>query len=214
MRTFATRSSESSVPDRERAKAPAQPMSQAPVPGLTGLDKDILHRKAACACGGGCPQCQAKSNDLDISQQNDPAEIEADEIADKVMRMPVGETKPISINHHSPELNQLHAKCAECEEEEHATETVLRKEAFASDSPHSNPADGIPNGIGSIHIRNVINSGGRPLDQGARSFFEPRFGIDFSHVRIHTDAAAGIAKSINAKAFTVGRNIVFGAGQY
>lgn len=46
-----------------------------------------LFCKALCACGGGCPACQAKSS-LNISQPNDPAEIEADQIADKVMRMP------------------------------------------------------------------------------------------------------------------------------
>ena len=50
-----------------------------------------IYRKASCACGGGCPACQAKSDDLKISQPNDPAEIEADQIADNVMRMPLGE---------------------------------------------------------------------------------------------------------------------------
>lgn len=44
-------------------------------------------RKASCPCGGGCPACQAKSSNLAISQPNDPAEIEADQIADRVMRM-------------------------------------------------------------------------------------------------------------------------------
>src|SRR5262245_14210711 len=131
------------------------------------------------------------------------------------MRMPVGEAKPIGINHPSPEPNQLHAKCTECEEEEDVPDTVLRKEAFATASPPSNPADGSPNGNGSTHVRNVINSGGRPLDQGARSFFEPRFGIDFGHVRIHTDAAASqSACAINARAYTLGNNIVFGSGEY
>ncbi|MFN0140304.1 MAG: DUF4157 domain-containing protein [Pyrinomonadaceae bacterium] len=49
----------------------------------------MIFRKVSCACGGGCPACKAKSGDLKISQPNDPAEIEADAIADKVMRMPV-----------------------------------------------------------------------------------------------------------------------------
>src|SRR6185503_3554264 len=49
----------------------------------------------------------------------------------------------------------------------------------------------------------------------ARAFFEPRFGANFSQVRVHTDTqAARTASSINAKAFTIGRDIAFAAGQY
>ena len=60
-----------------------------------------------------------------------------------------------------------------------------------------------------------LKANGTPLPRAARSFFEPRFGHDFSTVRLHTDTgAAETARDINARAFTVGRNIVFGAGQY
>jgi hypothetical protein len=48
-----------------------------------------------------------------------------------------------------------------------------------------------------------------------RSFFEPRFGADFSNVRVHNDTqAANVARSVNARAFTYGHNVVFGAGEY
>ncbi len=58
-------------------------------------------------------------------------------------------------------------------------------------------------------------SGGRPLSRQERSFYEPRFGADFSTVRVHNDSKAHeAAQSINAKAFTSGNNIVFGKGQY
>lgn len=46
-----------------------------------------IQRKASCACGG-CPNCQAKSSNLPVSHPHDESEIEADEIADRVMRMP------------------------------------------------------------------------------------------------------------------------------
>ena len=56
---------------------------------------------------------------------------------------------------------------------------------------------------------------GEPLPRSARDFFQPRFNKDFSQVRIHTGSrAAEAARPINAKAFTFGRDIVFGAGQY
>ena len=55
---------------------------------------------------------------------------------------------------------------------------------------------------------------GEPITPGIRSFFEPRFGYDFSHVRVHTDArAAAAAESIDVEAYTIRRNIVFGRGK-
>ena len=60
-----------------------------------------------------------------------------------------------------------------------------------------------------------LRGGGYPLSENNRAFFEPRFGRDFSQVRMHTDThAAESARMVNARAFTVGRNVVFGAGQY
>lgn len=56
---------------------------------------------------------------------------------------------------------------------------------------------------------------GAPLTPATRDFFEPRFGYDFSRVRVHTDStAAATARDINAHAYTHGNNIVFAAGQY
>jgi hypothetical protein len=56
---------------------------------------------------------------------------------------------------------------------------------------------------------------GKPLDSGVRSRMESAFGYDFSRVRIHTDSgAAHMAGSLNARAFTLGRDIAFGAGEY
>jgi outer membrane protein OmpA-like peptidoglycan-associated protein len=64
-------------------------------------------------------------------------------------------------------------------------------------------------------VHEVLRSPGQPLDPKMRSFFEPRFGHDFSRVRVHTDAeAAESAHALNALAYTVGRRIVFGPGQY
>jgi len=167
-----------------------------------------IHRKASCTCGGACPACQAKSADLHVSQPSDAAEIEADRIADRIMRMSAGDAKPQTKS--SNPSNQIHRKCDACEEEEDdvGENPVMRKEAFASAAP-TPPPDTLPS------IRNVISSGGSPLDRTTRSFFEPRFGADLGHVRIHTDSTAGqSARAINAKAYTLGSNIVFGNRQY
>jgi len=64
-------------------------------------------------------------------------------------------------------------------------------------------------------VHEVLNSPGQPLDRETRQFFEPRFGHDFSNVRVHTDAkAAESARRVNALAYTVGANVVFGSSQY
>ena len=63
-------------------------------------------------------------------------------------------------------------------------------------------------------VPDVLRSPGQPLDPAARALMEPRIGHDFSHVRVHTDAsAAESARAVNALAYTVGRDVVFGAGQ-
>jgi Domain of unknown function (DUF4157) len=64
-------------------------------------------------------------------------------------------------------------------------------------------------------VHEVLRSSGKPLDAATRAFMEPRFGHDFSSVRVHTDEkAAESAQAVNALAYTVGRDIVFGTGQY
>lgn len=69
--------------------------------------------------------------------------------------------------------------------------------------------------VASLIVHNVLRSPGYPLDSGTRAFMEPRFGYDFGQVRIHTDAkAAESARAVDSLAYTVGRHIVFGAGQY
>jgi Domain of unknown function (DUF4157) len=64
-------------------------------------------------------------------------------------------------------------------------------------------------------IDEVVSSPGQPLDTVTRSFIEPRFGHDFSEVRVHTDGkAAESARAVNAQAYTVGSDVVFGTGRY
>lgn len=84
-------------------------------------DTSQVYRKASCACGGGCPACQAKSSGLKISQPNDPAEIEADQIADRVMRMPddisVVPTGPVGVSTTTPILQRREAEGEQPREE-------------------------------------------------------------------------------------------------
>jgi hypothetical protein len=134
---------------------------------------------------------------LAIGQVNDPLEHEADRVADQVMRMSapnftIGPTPP-PISH----------KCEVDEEEERQ---MLQIKPAGSQAPTAEAP--------SI-VHEVLRSPGQPLDATARAYFEPHYQHDFSSVRVHSDAlAAESAQAANALAYTVGRNIVFGAGQY
>jgi hypothetical protein len=64
-------------------------------------------------------------------------------------------------------------------------------------------------------VHEVLHSSGQPLDASTRDFMESRFDHDFSRVRVHTDAkAAESAQAVNALAYTVRHNVVFGASEY
>src|SRR5205085_9063629 len=64
-------------------------------------------------------------------------------------------------------------------------------------------------------VNEALSSTGRPLDEPTREFMESRFGHDFSRVRVHTgERAAGSARALNALAYTVGDDVVFGPGRY
>ena len=108
------------------------------------------------------------------------------------------------------EEEPVHAKLADGahvqrQEEEPEKEEPIQAKQAGGQTPRVGPSL-------AAQIQSVRGSG-PPLPRSVRSFFEPRFGYDFSQVRIHTDARAA-ASAVNARAFTVGRDVVFGAGQY
>jgi hypothetical protein len=132
-----------------------------------------------------------------LGSTGDALELEADAVADKVMRM----ATPPSIGTATPAIQR---KCAACEEDEKQKIQTRR-------APSASAAPAFDTGAAT----QAAARGGAPLPAGVRSYFEPRFGHDFSRVRVHTDgAAASAAGSIRAQAYTLGRDIVFASGAY
>jgi hypothetical protein len=145
---------------------------------------------------------------LAISTPGDIYEKEADRVADQVMRMPDAEAAGLS----GATGEKLQKKCAPCADGEGlcppcaAEETLSMKRETAD---HAGPSTAPP------IVHESLHSAGRPLDPATRAFMEPRFGQDFSQVRVHADAkAAESSRAINALAYTIGRDMVFGAGFY
>ncbi len=138
---------------------------------------------------------------LTVNTPGDAYEQEADRVADQVVRMRDGEV-PILQRMSLSTVPRIQRKCTECEREEQAQ----RKETTGASSGFSAPP---------IVRQTLARSDGRPMDTGTLQFMESRFGQDFSQVRVHTDAqAAHSAAAIQARAYTSGRDIVFGQGQY
>ena len=134
---------------------------------------------------------------LKIGQPDDVYEQEADRVAQQVMRMP----EPlVQKKCRCSSGGQTCAKCAEEKEKLH-----IQRTAGASAVPDSSVPDNFMSSLGV----------GQPLDKATRDYFEPRFGMDFSQIRVHTGSKAeASASSINAHAYTLGNNVVFGRGRY
>ncbi|GEM_PF-3132149 len=133
---------------------------------------------------------------LAVGDAHDPAEAEADRVAERVMRMQ-DTAAPISV----AGGGTVQRKCASCEEE---AGNIQRK---AEGGSHAGEAPPI--------VHDVLSSSGQPLEPATRAFMEPRFGHDFSNIRVHAgEKAARSARAVNARAYTVGRDVVFGHGQY
>jgi hypothetical protein len=98
-------------------------------------------------------------------------------------------------------------ECEECKKKHESGPTLQRKSGGAAASSQSCA-------VAPPIVHDVLSSPGQPLDAGTRALMEPRFGYDFSRVRVHADSrAAKSAEAVNAQAYTVGSNIVFGPNQ-
>ncbi|MCK5012997.1 MAG: DUF4157 domain-containing protein [Candidatus Omnitrophica bacterium] len=128
----------------------------------------------------------------EMQRQVEPEEEEEEEMF---------QAKPLT-----EEITPLVQRQVEPEEEEEEEEEIQPK-SLATATPEVTPEMG----------RDIqsIKGTGQPLSASERTFFEPRFGVDFDDVHVHSDArAARVARSVNARTFTLGRDVVFGAGQY
>jgi peptidoglycan/xylan/chitin deacetylase (PgdA/CDA1 family) len=154
-------------------------------------------------------------NKLTINQPGDQYEQEADRVVEQVMRMPDADFAA-NVRSTSSDGPKVQRKCAcggsgdECEackeKQEKEEEGLLQRTTAATPVAHATAPP---------IVHEVLRSPGQPLDAATRAFFEPRFGRDFSRVRVHADAqAAQSAAAVNSLAYTVGHDVAFASGQY
>jgi hypothetical protein len=148
---------------------------------------------------------------LTVNAPGDSYEQDADRFADDVMRMPaVGFDEPPTVaNAETPGVQRT---CAVCTDQSlqrlPAAVDPIRRAEGTTGAPAEVPAD--------VEARiERMRHGGQPLPDVERAFFEIRSGADLRGVRVHTDGtAAETARNLNARAYTIGSDIAFGAGEY
>lgn len=143
---------------------------------------------------------------LTVSQPGDFYEQEAERVAEQVMRI----SEPGLEESPAGRIQLPYGQCA--------GDAITRKPEGEEDKVLL--AQTIPEKALEVTAKtqariDSLRGGGEPLPEQEKSFFEPRFGYDFSGVRVHTgNDAAESAQAVNARAYTVGRDVVFNAGEY
>lgn len=161
-----------------------------PVQSLEGGPR--LQRK--CACGGSCPKCldpvQAR---LRVGPVDDPYEREADRIAEGLMGTAAGQPAVTG----------------------HAASTRGRPApAGAAPRDREGPGSSPPAAASREPTPTALSTGGSPLPEPVRAFFEPRLSRDLSAVRVHAGREAeAFTDHFDAHAFTLGHHVWFGRGQ-
>lgn len=208
-----------------RGRSAGRILQRGSAPELGGKSAPGPARPSACACGGSCPRCQAKSQ-LTIGAANDAFEQEADRVADAVVDggrsasiqqgLPAVQTKLYRKVLAPHDLFDSMGSAAGAEdalalsEEEAAPATVQRKEGAGSTG-----GEAAVSADYEASLQRAIQGGGSALPPSTRNFMESRFGHDFSGVRVHAGAQADtLSRQINARAFTVGQDIFFGGAEY
>lgn len=152
---------------------------------------------------------------LAINRPGDRYEQEADSVAEQVMRKPEPRIVNRSEMEQPPHIQRSCPKCKKKVSELRQDEKDrLHMKPVSGASSTRSAAQAMPSPILPI-VHEVLLSPGKPLDPAMRAFMEPRFGHDFSNVRVHTDArAAESARALNASAFTVANDLAFNTDRY
>ncbi|MEW8579536.1 MAG: DUF4157 domain-containing protein [Candidatus Thiodiazotropha sp.] len=193
------------------------------VDGTAGLEAPA-HKCSACAAGNRpCPLCSQSGGSISLSRSFEP-----------LLRQPVEEVEEELQRQSLEDEEELQRKSSEDEEELQRQpledEEELQRQAVAGDeeelqrqaSEEEEELQLAPNSDkisrqtdGAQMAAQSVRTGGVPLPDRARDYFEPRFGTDLGDVRVHTgEAAAKATAAVSARAFTLGNAIAFAPGQF
>jgi len=152
---------------------------------------------------------------LETAHPRDSAEREAERVAQRVLDAePAAHSTDDEENDRNSEREAPETAERPVARVPHRRRTVTVTRT-AGEGTRTGTGTGTGTGDAEKAVRQAFAGGGRPLPETPRSFFESRFGADFSDVRVHTGPAADTAaRSIDAEAFTVGTDVAFAKGNY
>ncbi len=170
----------------EQKRATAQNVNEQ----ISASNAEPSMRSASCACGGGCARCNNRKNSsrgiLQAKLEVGAPDDAYEQEADRVADEILATPSGKAISSKTPPLIQR---------------LTSQTNGYKTAAPPS--------------VESVLSGSGKPLDTQLQQDMGQRFSQDFSEVRIHTGMdAEQSAQEISAHAYTVGRNIVFGAGQF
>ncbi|BAZ27652.1 hypothetical protein NIES4074_00790 [Cylindrospermum sp. NIES-4074] len=160
---------------------------------------------------------------LTIGAPGDKYEQEADSMAERVMSMdaPTVQQQPIGRKGEEPEESIQRQPIATSitpliQRFSEVIQRLTEEKLQAKAAIQTKGKDGASPATPDLESRLASQQGGgTPLDKETRSFMEPRFGADFSSVKVHTDSSSvQMNKELGAQAFTHGHDVYFGAGKY
>jgi len=167
-------------------------------------------------------QRQAEEEEQAQSEALQQQKEDEEPVQPQVLQKQEGEEEPARLKHLQPQEEEESLQPQSPQQQEEEEEPVQAKTLQRQVEEEQEPLQAKGSGPKTGRIAPSIESGiasmrgsGRPLPAATRSFFEPRFGADFSGVSVHADSSANhFARRISARAFTLGRNIFFAAGEY
>lgn len=182
-----------------------------PAPGpqrIASLQSSIGNQAVLRMMRGSGPAIQPK---LAVNAPGDQYEQEADRVAAQVMCTPDSASETAGSPKSAAEPH-IRRECKECEEEEGKEHPKLTKQEEEQSTVRRSAIDGAQmDGSAPQLNESALSSGGEPLPSGTRNFYEPRFGHDFSAVRIHTGpASASLNQSLAANAFAFKNHVWMG----
>jgi hypothetical protein len=191
----------------EASRIPANPNSKersgTVQNSVFGLQRTVGNQAVASLFGSGAIQAK-----LRVSQPEDADELEADRIADQVVGTGTPSTVASSASdgiHRKCDCPGGIASCPACEEEEVEQAKGIHRKSNQPSQDELSVRDDFLQSLGP----------GRPLDTATQKSMESKLEHNFGDVRVHTDAkAVESARSINARAFTAGRDVVFASNEF
>jgi len=184
------------------------------------MKPDSDQNRASGPAAGSRIQAQETEEELQTGVQRQAVPEEEEEIQAKIQRQAGPEEEEVQAciqRQAGPEEEEEIQACIQRQEEDgEEEESALQMRVQRQEEEEIQAKSDGTGTSGKLEADiNAARSGGQPLPESTRNFFETRLAADFSPVNIHNDEKAdSLNRRLNAEAFTTGKDIFFREGKY